>query len=134
MKQENIKKLQDDLDLLIEKHSQCIKNNDFGAALNIMKNIDYLTSQLKHVDYEQMISKYYIEDSGKRKQLISIWKQNAFGNVKDHETYVIKEKYTDNTYDALEKLSNSWNTMPEETKAEVYKIFGANITDAKITL
>jgi hypothetical protein len=72
MKQENIKKLQDDLDLLIEKHSQCIKNNDFGAALNIMKNIDYLTSQLKHVDYEQMISKYYIEINCFRLPLSSI--------------------------------------------------------------
>lgn len=124
MKQELINKLQSDLEKLIEKHSNFIEKNDFGTALNVMKNIDHINSQLKNIDYETLVSKYSTSNSGKRIELISIWKQNAFGDIKDHETYVIKEKYKSNTYDALEELSNNWSTMSDEEKENVYKLFG----------
>jgi hypothetical protein len=74
-KYENVISLQNDLDKLIEKHKKMIDNNDFGGALNIMKNIDILTDQLKKIDYETIVSKFATADeSGKRIQLISFWK------------------------------------------------------------
>jgi hypothetical protein len=126
MKQELINKLQSDLEKLIEKHSKFIEKDDFGTALNVMKNIDYINSQLRNIDYETLVSKYSTSDNGKRIELISIWKQNAFGDIKDHETYVIKEKYKSSIYDALNQLSDNWNNMSDEEKENVYKLFGAN--------
>lgn len=91
MKQENIVKLQEDLDKLIEKHQKMIDNNDFGGALNIMKNIDILTTQLKRMDYETLTSKYKTKDvnTGDEYEELAVWKQNSFGQIKDHKTYRI---------------------------------------------
>ncbi len=125
MKQESIKILQDDLELLIEKHSEFVKKNDFGSALNVIKNIDNLTSQLKRIDYETVVSKYSIpDDAGGLKQLISIWQQNAFGEIKDIETWVLAEKYEENMYDFLSKLSMNWDTMSKDLKDNILNLFG----------
>lgn len=49
MKQESIRMLQDNLDNLVVKHNILIKDNKFGEALNVMKNIDAITYQLKRL-------------------------------------------------------------------------------------
>jgi len=128
MKYENVISLQNDLNKMIEKHSTLVDKNDFGSALNIMKNIDILTEQLKKIDYETMVSKYtLVKDNDKEinKKVISIWKQNAFGDIKDHEIYYLGEKYENNIYDFLNDLSKSWSTMSDEMKESVYQLVGA---------
>lgn len=129
MKQESINKLQRDLDLLIEKHGQYIQKNDFGSALNVMKNIDIITHQLKDIDYETKVSKFTIpeincQQSGEKKRLISIWKQNAFGDIKDTETYYLGDKYEENIGDLLNRLVNNWNTISDEMKDNFLSLFG----------
>jgi hypothetical protein len=90
MCQEMIDKLKKDLGKLIEKHSQFIDKNDFGSALNVMKNIDIITNQLRRMDYETMISKYKtVDNTGKEVEELAIWKQNSFGQIKDHKIYRI---------------------------------------------
>jgi hypothetical protein len=133
MKQENINKLQKDLDLLIDKHSKFIEKNDFGSALNVMKNIDFLTIQLRNIDYETKVSKFSIpETDGIAKRLISIWKQNSFGDIKDTETYYLGEKYKENMEDVFNKLSKNWDTMPDEMKNNFISLFkNNNITSKK---
>lgn len=127
MKQENINKLQKDMDMLIDIHSKLINKGDFGSALNVMKNIDMLTNQLKNIDYNDMYSKYeIIEEDGKNISLISTWKQNSLGDIKDHKTYEIKKEYNETTYEMLNKISKNWNNIDEKMKNEILKLFNFN--------
>lgn len=47
MKKESVKKLQDNLDVLVEIHTNLINEGKFNEAYNVMKNIDVITRQLK---------------------------------------------------------------------------------------
>lgn len=112
MKRENIIKLQRSLDNLIEIHNQLILSNKFNEALNVMKNIEAITRQLKDLDlpiiieeekYEQFLDwynvlKFFIET--KQSQLIEL-------DYSDRENEK-KHRATGKTT-ALLKLSNDYN-------------------------
>lgn len=49
MKQESLDLLQNNIDELTKKYDTLVKNNSFGEALNVMKNIDALTRQLDFI-------------------------------------------------------------------------------------
>ena len=118
MKQESINSLQKDLDLLIEKHSQFVVKNDFGSALNVMKNIDILTSQLKRLDYKTMVSKYSTSNSktGEDIHELAIWEQNSFGQIKNHETYKIINSGTIKNGNIVISTENKDKLINEITK------------------
>lgn len=49
MKKESIKKLQDNLDVLVEIHTNLINEGKFNEAYNVMKNVDAITRQLQYM-------------------------------------------------------------------------------------
>lgn len=93
MTQENILSLKGDLDTLVKAHHVLVNKNDFGGALNIIKNIDGLNRQLSDFGYLERHSVYKTIEDGEEKNLITLWKQNEDNDIKDIQTWVIKEKY-----------------------------------------
>lgn len=112
MKRENIIKLQRSLDNLIEIHNQLILSNKFNEALNVMKNIEAITRQLKDLDlpiiieeekYEQFLDwynvlKFFIET--KQSQLIEL----DYSDKENEKKHRATGKTT-----ALLRLSNDYN-------------------------
>jgi len=56
MKQESLNLLQKNIDILSQKYDLAIKSDNFGEALNIMKNIDALTRQLDFIGQKVTIT------------------------------------------------------------------------------
>lgn len=46
MESNSIKILNDNLDILVKRYDLCVKNNNFGESLNVLKNIDMLHSKI----------------------------------------------------------------------------------------
>ena len=124
MKQENINILQENLDTLIKKHSELINKNDFGGALNVMKNIDCLNSQLKRMDYVQMASAYtLIEENGDHIPVVSMWEQNSFGDIKNSKTYKTCGMYKTDMGMVIDSLSKNWDNLSQDIKDNFIKLF-----------
>ena len=127
MKQESLTSLQEDLDLLISKHHTFIQNNEFGQALNVMKNVDILSSQLKDLDYRTMVSKYtMLNDNAKviNEKVITIWEQNLLGDIKDVETYFLGAKYESSFNNVFNTITKNWDTMSTDIKDSICKFVG----------
>lgn len=111
MKRENIIKLQRSLDNLIEIHNQLILSNKFNEALNVMKNIEAITRQLRefdspivieseensHLDWYNVL-KFFIET--KQSQLIEL----DYSDKENEKKHRATGKTT-----ALLRLSNDYN-------------------------
>ena len=84
-------KLGNNLDTLTNQYSKCITTNNYNEGLNVMKNIDMVVKQLKELDFQTMTSKYgtYDTETGEEIKELAIWKQNGFGQIKDHEVFKI---------------------------------------------
>ena len=85
-------KLGNNLDTLTIQYTKCINTNNYNEGLNVMKNIDMVVRQLKELDFQTMTSKYdtYDTETGEEIKKLSIWKQNGFGQIKDHEVFKIE--------------------------------------------
>lgn len=97
MTRENILSLKGDLDTLVTAHHTYVSKNDFGGALNIIKNIEGLNRQLSDFGYLERHSVYKTIEDGEEKNLITVWKQNEDNDIKDVQTWVIKEQYNNDT-------------------------------------
>lgn len=49
MKKESIKLMQDNLDFLVQKHSELLRSGKYNEALNVMKNVDSMVRQLREL-------------------------------------------------------------------------------------
>jgi hypothetical protein len=89
-------KLGENLETLTVQYTKCITTSNYNEALNIMKNIDMVVKQLKELDFQTFTSKYGTNDSetGEEIKELAIWKQNGFGQIKNHEVFKIIESGT----------------------------------------
>lgn len=85
-------KLGENLKTLTDTYTNCISTKNYNEGLNVMKNIDMVVKQLKELDFQTMASKYGSYDSvtGEETRELAIWKQNGFGQIKDHEVFKIE--------------------------------------------
>lgn len=106
-------KLGENLEVLTSQYTKCINTNNYNEALNVMKNIDMLVKQLRELDFQTMVSKYGTHDSvtGEETRELAIWKQNGFGQIKDHEVFKVESGgiwHTASSVDSTDSETNPW--------------------------
>lgn len=128
IKDNPVTRMQKSLDKLANHYDYLINKGDYNASLNVLKNIEMLSRQIKDIGYTPLHSIYKIVDNGLEKQLITLWEQNYFGDIKNVKTFVIAEKYNDTIQNWMQGVSDNWDNLSEDMKSDVTKMFNKKTT------
>ena len=85
----------EDANSLQTKFRRMQENNDFRGALDCMRLLKDCLSLIKEYDWKLHCSEY---KTGDGENQIAVWEQNHCGEIKNHKTWVVKDKKCENKW------------------------------------
>ena len=85
----------EDANSLQTKFRRMQENNDFRGALDCMRLLKDCLSLIKEYDWKLHYSEY---KTGEGESQLAVWEQNHCGEIKNHKTWVVKDKKCENKW------------------------------------